>query len=387
MVNLSRISLLAAVVLLGCAEDREDWGGRVVEVEGVLRVENPSNPLADPETISADMLWSSTGPAEGDIWEAPNWVHADDGFVYVVDRLASKIHRFSLDGERSAALGEPGEGPGQYRRIIDAVPTGAGLFVVDGGNGRVEVLDSTGEILASSLLGQIVFSVVALGEGAIAVSGMLGRERQWQRIDAAGNRDQLNFPEFLDPDASEETPSRASTWRGRPVRLRFTSPQIQFFSAAGELEKVIDVPLPPEEATDEEIEALVSEMASVLSNDGLPSGVIQQQADQIRSRPRAKYRFRDIRFDASSGLVAIWEQNPEDFGSGSASLHLLSIDGIYLAVLDFGRAWSAFDLKNGVVYALSRDPDTDLVTLEAFSISVPKDLLEQAGELVSRSVQ
>ena len=387
MVNLSRISLLATVVLLGCGEDREDWGGRVFEDEGVLRVENPSTPLTDPGDISAELLWSSTGPAEGDIWEAPNWVHAGDVFVYVVDRLASKIHRLSLDGEPRAALGEHGEGPGQYRRIIDAIPTGAGLFVVDGGNGRVEILDPTGEILGSSLLGQVVFSAVPLGEAAIAVSGMLGRERKWQRIDAAGNREPMDFPEFWDPEAAEGTPSRASTWRGRPVRLRFNSPQIQFFSATGDLEKVIDVPLPPEEATDEEIEALVNEMASVLSNDGLPSSVIRQQAEQIRSRPRAKSRFRDIRFDASSGLAAIWEQNPEDFGSGDAALHLLSLDGIYLAVLNFDRAWSAFDLKSGVVYALSRDPVTDLVTLEAFSIFLPDDIFDRAGNLVSSAGQ
>jgi hypothetical protein len=387
MVNPCRISMLAAVVVIGCGEAHEEWGGRVVEVDGVLRVENPSSLLGAPGTISAGLLWTSTGPAEGDPWEAPNWVHVEEGVVYVVDRLASKIHRLSLDGEPMGALGEPGEGPGQYRRIIDAIPTAAGLFVVDGGNGRVEVLDRAGDVLASGLLGQVVFSAVPLGENAIAVSGFLEKGPQWQRIDAAGKREPLDFPEFLDPDACEDTSSRASTWRDRPVRLRFTSPQIQVFSASGELEKVITVPLPPEEATDEEIEELVSEMASVLAGDGLPSALIQQRAEEIRSRPRAKFRFRDVRFDDSSELVAIWEQNPEDLGSGNATLHLLSLGGIYLGVLDLERAWSAFDLKNGVLYTLSRDPNTDLVTLEAFSISVPDHLQVRAEELASGSVQ
>jgi hypothetical protein len=113
--------------------------------------------------------------------------------------------------------------------------------------------------------------------------------------------------------------------------------------------------------------------------------VIQQQADQLRSRPRAKLRFRDLRFDGTSGLAAIWEQNPEDFGSGNASLHLLSTAGIYLGALEFHRAWSAFDLKNGVLYTLSRDPDTDLVTLEAFSLSVPGEVLERADRLAEAS--
>ncbi len=144
MINLGRACLMILVVLFGCQEDHEDWGGRVVELDGVLRVENPPNPLADSGAISADLIWNSTGPAEGDIWEAPNWIHAGDRFLFVVDRFASKIHRLSFDGEPGESLGGPGEGPGQYRRIIDAIPTRAGLFVVDGGNGRVEGPGSCG---------------------------------------------------------------------------------------------------------------------------------------------------------------------------------------------------------------------------------------------------
>lgn len=383
MVNLGRFGLLSMVVLVGCSESDERWGGQITETDGVLRVQNPSVPLAGPGAITARPLWRSSGPLDTDYWEAPNWVHADDEFVYVVDRQASKVHRLSLEGKPRSPLGEPGEGPGQYRRLVDAVPTEAGLFVVDGGNGRVEVLSPDGEIQASTLLGQVVFSVVPLGGDAIAVSGVTGREPAWQRIQADGTREAMEFPEFIDPDTGEPAPSRASTWANRPVRLRFTSPQIQIFSPTGELEKVIDLPLPEVEATDEEVEALVSEMARTLAEDGLPSGVIQQQADYLRTRSRAKFRFRDLRFDPSSELLTIWEQNPEDFGSGNASLHVLSLEGIYLGVLEFDLGWSAFDLKRGVLYALSRNPVTDLVTLQAYSISVPEDVLERAHDLYS----
>ena len=43
------------------------------------------------------------------------------------------------------------------------------------------------------------------------------------------------------------------------------------------------------------------------------------QMDQIRARPREKLRFRKISFDEDAGLAGIWEQNPEDYGSGNAS--------------------------------------------------------------------
>lgn len=387
MVTLGRVGFLGGLILVGCSVSSEEWGGRIYDVDGVHHVENPTAPLTDPGAITASLLWSSTGPVEGDYWEAPNWVHADDHFLLIVDRQASKVHRLSLDGEPIPGLGEPGEGPGQYRRIVDAIPSKTGIFVVDGGNGRVEIRSPDGEVLVSSALGQIVFSVVPLGQDAIAISGMLGRDTRWQRIDATGDLADLDFPEFLDPDTAEITPTRPWSWHDHPVRLRFTSPTIQIFSPTGDLETVYALPLPVEEATDAEIETLVSEMASVMAEDGLPSGVIQQQAERVRARPRAKFRFREVRFDDSSGLIGIWEQNPEDFGSGNASLHLLSLDGIYLGVLGFDRAWSSFDLRDGVLYALSRNPGTDLVTLQAFSILVPREVLTRATRLAGSSRQ
>jgi len=47
-------------------------------------------------------------------------------------------------------------------------------------------------------------------------------------------------------------------------------------------------------------------------------------------------------------------------GSGPATLHLLSEDGVYLARVAFHVAWRDFTLEDGVVYALTRNPDTDL---------------------------
>ncbi len=384
MVKLSRFGIVVAVAVAGCTGTPEEWGGRVFVSDGVLRVENPIVPLAEPGAVEATLLWSSTGPEKGDFWEAPNRIHASDDFVYVVDRRASKIHRVTPNGELESSLGEPGGGPGQYRSIIDAVPTSSGLFVVDRRNARVEILDSTGGIVASARLDQPIIQVVPVAGDAIAVTAVPGGESGWQRIDASGAVESYTFPGFVDPDTVGVPDSRAGAWNGRPVRLRFTSPQIQIYSrAGGELEKVIDLPLPPEEATDEEIEAMVSEITSFLAEDGVSSAVIEDQARRIRSRPRTKYLYRDLQFDAPSGLMAIWEQNPEDFGSGNASLHLLSIDGIYLASLAFDRAWADFDLRHGVLYALSQDPLTHLVTLEAFSISVPDAVMERAAELAN----
>ena len=97
-----------------------------------------------------------------------------------------------------------------------------------------------------------------------------------------------------------------------------------------------------------------------------------------------KLSFRKIRFDDEGHLAGLWQQNPEDFGSGPATLHLLSIDGIYLARLEFDRPWADFDLSGARLFALSRDPVTDLATLRAFDLRIPAGLLAEA-ESIARS--
>ena len=353
----------------------------MTDVGGVLWVENPHQPLATPGLVSAEEIWSTQGPSEGDIWEAPRRIRVGNGIVYLMDRQASKIHRVTLGGEPLSPLGEPGQGPGQYRRLVDALPLPEGLFVVDGGNGRVDVLDQEGSLMTSAPLGQYVFSAVPLGEDAIAVSGVLGRERGWQLIDSRGTVAPFEFPELEAPEGTEPPPNQGATWGHRLVRWEYTVPRIWIYTSSGALERVIHIPFPPEEATDAELNTMAQEVGAVLAEDGVPAPVIHQEMERLKARLRIKSRFRGIQFDDGSGLVALLEQEPEDFGAGPATLHLLSLEGIYLAALSFHQPWADFDLKDGVLYVLARDPVTDLVTLHVYSVTVPEDLLERAREL------
>lgn len=380
-----RCSWLALVLFgAGCGQDGPGWEGQVLEEGGVLTVENPVDPLGAPGTVSAGLLWRSSGPSDGDVWEAPRQIHVGEDVVYLVDRQAGRIHRLSLEGEVLPSLGEPGQGPGQYGRLVDAIPASAGLFVVDAGNGRVELLDDRGTIRESVLLDQYVFSAVPFGQDAIAVFGALGRDRRWQRIDAQGRREVFEFPELDVREGTEAPPSRAATWGNRLVHQEFRVPRIWVYSPDGELEMVVHVPLPEEVTPEGELNRMAQGVADVLAQDGVPAAVIQQQVDEMKASLRIKSRFRDVCFDDGAGLMAILEQNPEDFGAGPATLHLLSSEGIYLAVLPFREAWADFDLKDGTLFALARDPITDLVTLQVYRLEIPQSLLARGRALASQ---
>jgi len=382
MISPKAVLAVLPFMLLACGPSQE-WGGTVVEEAGVVRIENPAEPLAGPGSVSVELLWTASSPEEGDIWEAPRRLHVGDSVIYLLDRQASRIHRVSLQGDLLGSLGEMGQGPGQYGRLVDAIPVHVGLFVVDAGNGRVEVLAPGGEIRASVALDQYVFSALPLGREAIVVFGALGRGHGWQRIDSRGNITSFAFPELETGNASEPPPSREATWGDRLVRMELTVPRFWAYSSSGVLERMVHIPFSPEEADEGKLQAMAQEIADVMAEDGIPAGVIRQQVDAMKARYRINPRFRDIRFDDGSGLTAILEQDPEDFGAGPATLHLLSLEGVYLGTLPFNRPWADFDLRDGCLYVLARDPLTDLVTLQVYALVVPEGLLDRARELTS----
>ncbi len=65
----------------------------------------------------------------------------------------------------------------------------------------------------------------------------------------------------------------------------------------------------------------------------------------------------------------------------TASFHLLTIDGIYLATWEVDVQWADFALAGGALYVLLRNPETDLVTLMAYHLDIPPALLDRAREL------
>lgn len=373
-------AVAALALLVACRGGAPEWSGSVVEEEGVLHVRNPPHPLAQENQVVAQLVWRQTGPTSGDLWQVPNKLHVAGGNVFVVDRQASQIHRVTLEGQSLPSFGEAGGGPGQYQRIVDAVPTPAGLFVVDTGNGRVEILSYEGEILASHPLDRFIFLAEPLGPDAITLFYTSGGEPEWGRMDEAGHMEPHPFPDFVAPEGQMAPVSVGSTWGERLVRLRYATPQIRLYSLEGKLETDVVIPLPPMVATDAEVEAVVQQVTADLARLGPEIGgdVIQHQVEQIRGRPREKLSFRKIRFDDESRIAGIWQQNPEEFGSGPATLHILSIEGIYVAKLEFDRPWGDFDLSGGRLFALSRDPVTDLVTLQAFDLRIPAELLADA---------
>ena len=385
--RLSGSSLVFLCVLIAC-DAAPRWTGSVEVRDGVEVVSSPGEPLLGEAQGFVSELWQ----VHGSQWVDPSRVHVRSGTLTVVDPPANQIHPVSTSGETRASLGRPGGGPGEFLRLLDAFHDGGRLVVIDGGKGSVEYLDLDGSYLSSLHLDGQAWGGFPLGGGELLIKGEFlsdptaETQGDWVRVSESGD-----FRAFssqpLDP-LPEEQGVRChdlSSWGEGVARLRFTTPQIQVFDQAGSLVRESWVDLPVEVVSESERESALSDLRRRLAGSGNPPEFMEQSLVVMEERWRVKCRFGPLRFDPSQRLGAFLEQNPDEFGSGMATLHFVSQGGVYLAEVTFPTAWRDFTMDAGVVYALTRDPATDLIRLTAYRVDLPTSLVADADAALNEA--
>jgi hypothetical protein len=360
------------------------WTGSIETHDGIEVVSNPSVPFLDSSESGVTHLWTVQDPS----WENPSRIHVGSGVVLVGDPQGSRVHRLSTAGEIQASFGQRGEGPGEFLRLQDALPDGDRIAVLDGGKSSIELLDFDGNYLSSIHVGRVIFGGFRIGGGEFLVSGMLGSTTSRLRI--AEGRDPITFdPSELEP-LPEELGVQCSSffpWPGGAARLRFTTPRIEVFDEDAHLVREIRIDQPIESVSEEERSLALSEVRAMLASSGLPEHVQQQQVAAMEGRYQIKCRFRSLVFDPGSGYSAFLEQNPDEFGSGNATLHFISEDGVYLATFKFQTAWRDFALADRKIFALARDPVTDVISLEAYRVEFSATGIARVKEVVTSARQ
>jgi len=382
-------SLVCLHFLVACS-DAPQWTGSVETRDGIEVISNPGDPLLGEAQGSVSELWT----IQGSTWEDPSRVHADSGLIIVVDPRASQLHLVTTSGETPASLGRSGGGPGEFVQLQDAFRDGDRLVVLDRRKRSLEYLDFDGNYLSSLRLEGSAWGGFPLGDGEVLVKGDFrtdpseGTLGDW--ISVREGREVARFtppPLELLPEEQGVQCSDLSSWAGGAARLRFTTPQIEVLDRSGGLLKESRIDLPVEPVSDAERDSALSALRRRLAARETNPEFMQQTVMVMEERWRVKCRFGPLRFDPARRLAAFLEQNPDEFGSGNATLHFLSQDGVYVAKVSFPTAWRDFAMNGGVVYALTRDPTTDVITLRAYRVDFPNSLFTDAAEVLEEARQ
>lgn len=147
----SSISLFLLCAAAACG--RGGGGENAVRVDtlegGTVAVHNPERGTWSPQTAWRAVEELRIGRADGggpDVFAFPAALEVDAlGRLYVLDGQGADVRVFGMDGRHVRTFGRQGAGPGELNQPVGmAVAPDGALWVVDTGNGRFSVFDTTG---------------------------------------------------------------------------------------------------------------------------------------------------------------------------------------------------------------------------------------------------
>lgn len=373
--SIVRGTLAAAAVCAACRGDAGEprWHGTVAGEGASLEVRNPGRPVFGDGTVPVQTLWETPPPAEDGAalgWSQPTRLALAPDAVYVLDPTARTVHVVSHAGRPLRRVGREGEGPGELRSPF-GVAFVDGLLAVGDAGGTVDLFSPAGEPAGSLRLGTIATSLVGVEPRGLLVKNFRGEQRMY---DVRGGEPASPLAVFSRRrEGAEFACSRVASAGPNLARLDCAAPVFQVLARDGAVLRTVRVDRGPVAATPQELDVYRRDLMREAAHTGSAGPDVAGLIEGLLSDQSPKRIMRGIRYDTASALYAVWEQQPQELGNGPARLHLFSRAGVFLATAAFPDAWVDFVFDGLRVYALAEDPQTGVVHLAAYRLTLPAE--------------
>lgn len=167
-----------------------------------------------------------------------------DHAIWVADAQEQQIRGYDSSGTLTAVLGKQGEGPGEFVRLIRAIPALDGSVIGVEQSGRFSRFDDDGEVLATGRLPFVnIVNVTALGDSALLVAGQLPDDEDQHRLHIWNlQKEERSLSFFAPPARMVGAPVSADVGPGGIVAAFGLSDSLYVFSREGELAERIPLP-------------------------------------------------------------------------------------------------------------------------------------------------
>ena len=147
------LSISVFMILVSCQKQKAEWRGTIKEVDGVMVVKNPKEPMYGENTVTLIeevSIGEGAGAEEYMFASVGDIFVNDEGKIIVSDSKDTVIKIFDVNGRFIRSIGRKGQGPGEFSRIDSFQITSKGeLLVVDNVNRRLSSFSLTGDLINS----------------------------------------------------------------------------------------------------------------------------------------------------------------------------------------------------------------------------------------------
>lgn len=262
----------------------------------VPRVDNPAEPSEGVETWTLAEQWRAGGEDDAVFFGLiQSAAIGEDGNLYVLDGQLSEVHVYDPDGDYLRTIGREGDGPGEFRRA-------GGLFLLPGGRvgvitgfpGEVVTLEADGDPGPTISPGdvteggfRILFDVASAGDRLYFCGARMGRtdegmkETRYLSINEADGTEttvlmeKVRTRDFSRPTFDEpEEYFVQGRWDAAPDGRVYAAAErdayaVNVYSPDGVLERVFTRAYTPYSRTQEEKDAVGSDMMIVVNGERL----------------------------------------------------------------------------------------------------------------------
>ncbi len=140
---------LTFIFVMAACKRSEDWKGKIREMDGVVYVQNPKDPMFD-----APILELVEELRIGELESRPEYLFARISSlavdktknIYVADRMEDHIKVFSPEGLILRTIGRSGQGPGEFGRVDKIfIAENGDLIVVDPARREIHTFSPDGQ--------------------------------------------------------------------------------------------------------------------------------------------------------------------------------------------------------------------------------------------------
>ena len=143
--------LSALIILVSCGKQKAEWKGTIEEVDGVIVVKNPKEPLYGEDVLGLEneLTLGETREGEEPVFISISGIQVDDKEnIYVLDGKVRQVKVFDKNGKHIRSFGRKGQGPGEFQATHDIVMTpDETIMILDRGNLRLSFFSLEGELL------------------------------------------------------------------------------------------------------------------------------------------------------------------------------------------------------------------------------------------------
>ena len=119
-INIIQVIILLSVFigLISCQKKKAEWQGTIEEIDGVMVVKNPGEPVYGEYTFSLEEDLSLGGDPNKENYYFPRRASLtvdDHGNIYVLDSGNYRIQKYDSSGNYLLSIGRQGQGPGEFQ--------------------------------------------------------------------------------------------------------------------------------------------------------------------------------------------------------------------------------------------------------------------------------